>query len=133
MQAKAEQKLRALGVSMLVLFGSAATKAKKREDIDVAVFLTDAMRPKTLSNFAPQSDITEAIADFLGEPYDTLDTVFIGPHTAPLLAFHIARDGKLLFGSEQDFMRFRLRAIKVYQDTGKLREANREHLTNIYA
>lgn len=122
-----------LGISMLVLFGSAATQSKKPEDVDVAVFLTPEAQERASADFGIQSKIIEAVGDFIHVSSDILDTVFIGRHTAPLLAYHIARDGALLFGSERDFMRFRLLAVKRHYDSAKLYDARERYLQQVYA
>lgn len=122
-----------LGISMLVLFGSAATQSKTPEDVDVAVFLTQRAQKQASVDFGPQGEVIEAVADFLRISSDKLDTVFVGRRTAPLLAYHIARDGKLLFGSERDFMRFRLLAVKQHYDTAKAYEARERYLKQAYA
>ena len=118
---------------MLVLFGSAATGVKKPADTDVAVFLSEGAKQQTHVDFDSQFLVQKAIADFLELSSDDVDAVFMGPEIAPLLAFHIARDGKLLFGSEREFMKFRMRAVKLYQDSWKFREANRAYLKKVYA
>lgn len=118
---------------MLVLFGSAATGAKKPEDIDVAVFLADVAREGILASLEKQCEITATAADFLGDPADKLDAVFMHRGIAPLLAYHIARDGKLLFGAEEGFMRFRVRAVKMYYDSEKFFELRRQYLQRVYA
>ena len=130
---EADTNLHRLGVLLLVLFGSSATGVKKPGDIDIAVFLTRAAQAKTFVDFEKQNELTQAVADFLQESSDKLDIVFPGKETAPLLAYHIARDGKLLFGLENDFMRFRMHAVKVYYDNAKFRVAREQYLKQAYA
>ncbi len=132
-KAEPKEKLLKFGVSMAVVFGSTATGVKKPGDVDVAVFLNDEAKKRANTDFSSQFEVTVAIADFIGESVDRVDAVFVGPETTPLLLYHIARDGKLLFGSGQDFMRFRVFAVKVYQDAWKFREATRQYLKKAYA
>lgn len=129
---RAKERLRKLGVSFAVLFGSAATGVKRPEDRDVALFLTAEAKERTRADFDKQFEIIKVLADFMSLSPDDIDAVFMGPETAPLLAYHIARDGKLLLGDERTFMRFRLHAIKVYQDTEKFRAARWHYLKKAY-
>ncbi|MCR4328557.1 MAG: nucleotidyltransferase domain-containing protein [Patescibacteria group bacterium] len=122
-----------LGITMVVLFGSAATGSKKPEDIDLMVFLSDEVREKTLADFGRQNEVAETLADFLGVYSDKLDVLFMSNRISPLLAYHVARDGKLLFGSEKEFMRFQLFAVKIFQDAEKFRTAQENYLQRIYA
>jgi predicted nucleotidyltransferase len=132
-QESREAKLRRFGVRMLVLFGSAATGVRKPEDVDVAVFLTEAAKRRVRASFTSEFAITKAVADFLEQAVDDVDTVFVSPTTSPLLAYHVARDGKLLFGDEKECMRFRLLAVRRYQDAWKFQEATRQYLKAVYA
>ncbi len=118
---------------MLVVFGSAATEAKKPDDIDIAVFLNETSRALAETDYARQHEILLTLGELLKESPDRIDMVLISPKISPLLQYHIARDGELLFGSENDFMRFRLLAIKVYWDTEKFREALWPYLKKAYA
>ncbi len=118
---------------MLVLFGSAATGVKKPHDTDVAVFLSAEAKERTCASFDAQFEIVLHVSYFLNVAPDDIDAVFIGPEISSLFAYHIARDGKLLFGSERDFMKFRIYAVKAYQDAEKFREATRQYLRNVYA
>lgn len=131
-RAELETRLRKLGVSFAVLFGSAATGVKKPADRDVAIFLTAKAKERTRADFNKQFEIIKALADFMSLSPDDIDAVFVGPETAPLLAYHIARDGKLVLGDAREFMRFRLRAVKVYQDTEKFRTARWQYLKRAY-
>lgn len=129
-----EKDLQKLGVSTLVLFGSAATSVKKPDDVDVAVFLNDAALTAAETDYNKEFEIFMAVVEAFGKSSKKeVDLVLMSPKISPLLQYHIARDGKLLFGSERDFMHFRLRAIKVYQDTRKFREALWSYLEKAYA
>lgn len=129
----ARERLRKLGVSIAVLFGSAATEVKKPEDRDVALFLTAEAKERTRADFDRQFEIIKTLADFMSLSPDDIDAVFVGPETAPLLAYHIARDGKLLFGKESEFMRFRLLASRVYYDSEKAFNLLHQYLKLRYA
>lgn len=114
---------RRFNVQMVVLFGSAAKKDKEPEDIDIALFLKDASRKKYENDIDNYTRLWIALAKALNVSADKLDITFVSPKTPPLLQYYIARDGKLLFGHRSDFLRFRLKAFRVFFDTEPFRRA----------
>jgi predicted nucleotidyltransferase len=114
--------------SLIVLFGSqAAGTAGKQSDTDVAV-LADAPL-----SFEERTEIGERVARELHVSEDSLDIVDL--HVAsPLLQYQVAERGKLIDGTRENFVRFRVLAWKRYHDTARLRRARERSLAKkIYA
>ena len=104
-------------IKLIIIFGSQARQtAAKHSDTDIAVL---ADRPLGLED---KIKIGETVAKNLGVSEDTIDVVdlWVAP---PLLQYHVAQEGKLFYGSNFDFTRFRVLAWKRYQDTAKFRRA----------
>ncbi|KKR45050.1 MAG: hypothetical protein UU22_C0044G0007 [Parcubacteria group bacterium GW2011_GWA2_40_8] len=104
-------------IKLIIIFGSQARQtAAKHSDTDIAVL---ADRPLGLED---KIKIGETVAKNLGVSEDTIDVVdlWVAP---PLLQYHVAQEGKLFYGSDFDFTRFRVLAWKRYQDTAKFRRA----------
>lgn len=120
-----EQAVRALGVRLLVLFGSHARgTARPDSDIDVGVLMGGA-----------PPDVTDPRC---GEIIDALnvkgevDLVFLDA-AEPLLLMEVAA-GRLLFEQAPGtFEEFRLRAAKRYYDTAWIREIEADALRRRYA
>ena len=49
----------------------------------------------------------------------------------PLLLYEAASQGRVLYGSEEDFLRFKIKAFARYTETKFLREKRREYLLNL--
>jgi predicted nucleotidyltransferase len=113
-----EEALRALGVTLVVAFGSRARPAARRgSDLDLGVLFAPG---------GPCADPT-AVIDALESPVE-LDVVFLND-ADPLLLMEVARDGRPLFEAVPGtFEEFRLRAIKRYLDTAWIREVEAEAL-----
>lgn len=112
---------------LIILFGSQARKsAGARSDTDVAVL---AERPLSL---AERSRLSESIARRLHVNEDLLDLVDLSS-ASPLLKFQVAREGKLVLGEPYDFIRFKVRAVKEYQDTAKFRRMRERVLAKYHA
>jgi predicted nucleotidyltransferase len=103
------------GLQLLVLFGSAVTgRARSRSDVDLGVQCDG---PADLD--ALYLDIAPRLRT------DRLDLIDIR-RAGPLLAFEIARTGRLLFERDPGaFRRFQSLASRRYCDTEKLRRAGR--------
>jgi len=114
---KLKAAMKRMGVSCLVLYGSTARGENEgAEDVDVDLGV--------LFKKPPTPSDEQKILDVLTElfPEDILDIAVLN-HTSPLLNFHIARDGKALFEDKKgDFMRFRIKALRQYWDTGRFRK-----------
>jgi predicted nucleotidyltransferase len=109
-------------LALVIRFGSTATgRARSDSDVDLAV-----LAERELS-LADQERVVIALARRHGIPEDRIDLIDL--HAAPpLLAHEIAEQGELLEGEPEEFLRFRLSAWKVYQDTAKLRRARERNL-----
>jgi len=109
-------------IELVVRFGSAAAgRARPDSDVDVAV-----LAERELS-LADQERVVVDLARRHGMPEDRIDLVDL--RTAPPLLLHeIAERGELLEGTPEDFLRFRVTAWKIYQDTARLRRARQENL-----
>jgi len=95
---------------LVLLFGSRATgKMHKESDFDVA-YLSE----KNLS-FDDEVDINFQFTLIFPQKKCKVDTVDIR-HGNPLLLFRISKESILLYGSREDFMKFKLRAFKMYND-----------------
>lgn len=111
-------------VQLAVLFGSQAKgKATARSDWDIAV-LAKPGAYEGIQQFILQRDI----ASTLSLPFDNVDLVDLR-RCSSLLAFVIAREGKLLYeATPAAFHLFQVRASKIYADTAKLRKLQRIYI-----
>ncbi|MEK7138382.1 MAG: nucleotidyltransferase domain-containing protein [Patescibacteria group bacterium] len=116
-----------IDIKLMVLFGSKATNSSGRNsDTDIAVL---ANHPLSLQD---KIDLAETISKEFKVAEGKIDLIDLW-QAPPLLQFEIAKNGKLLEGSEFDFLRFKVLAWKRYQDTKKLRQAREESLkTRVY-
>jgi len=109
------------GVELLVLFGSSSRGEKRPgSDVDLAVKMK---KDRAVSKL----DLLYR----LGEIYKDreVDLVVLSVDTDPVLLFEIFTKGSLLYEAEPDlFENERLRALKLYYDTEKLRRFNDEYL-----
>lgn len=110
-------------LSFVVLFGSQATgRIHKKSDIDIAVIRKQPIsfdeRLKIIGDF---SDIFER---------EDVEVVDLAP-ASPTLMYAVVRDGKLLYEkNENDFLNWKLYAIKIWMETAWLRELSRKSLLN---
>ena len=101
--------------TLLILFGSRATgHARANSDWDVAV-----VNDHSLS-LHERNVYGEEAARLLGANEDRIDLVDMWG-ASPLLQQFIAKEGKLLWGDQFLFTRFKVLAWKRYHDTAKLR------------
>lgn len=100
---------------LVIAFGSQVTgKSKDSSDFDFGVFSD---KPLSLDE---RTNISGALAAELKINEDKIDLVDL--HLAsPILKFQAAKVGKLVWGEEFDFIRFKVRAFKEYNDTAKFR------------
>lgn len=117
--------LRALGVKLLVLFGSRArATARPSSDVDLGVVLDE---PHTRSDALAGKILDAVRAD--GEP----DLVFLN-EAEPLLLHEVAVSGKALYERSPGAMEeFRVRAVMRYYDTAWIRRIEAEALRRRYA
>lgn len=101
--------------TLIIAFGSQVSgRAKFSSDFDFAVF-----RGTHLS-LSERTDISEFISKKLHINEDKIDLVDLYS-ASPILKFEVAKNGKLIEGNDFDFIRFKVRAFKEYQDTAKFR------------
>ncbi len=89
-------------------------KHGKESDVDVAFLAERAL------SLEEKVQIGEEIANRLGVSADLIDLVDLRV-APPLLQHEVATKGKLLFGSNDDFLRFKVLAWKRYLNTAKFR------------
>lgn len=111
-------------LKLIILFGSQATgTAGKTSDTDIAV-LGD--RPLTLDE---RSELEEKYANRFSISEEMIDLVDLAI-APPILRYQVAQSGKLLYGSEDDFTRFKVLAWKQYLNTEKFRRYRQQSLEN---
>ncbi len=106
-------------ISMLILFGSAAVpdSGKKPGDFDIALFAPVKKIKKYEEDMNVYTELMNDLAAVLNISADKLDIVFVSSKTPPLLLYHIAKDGKMIYGNNIDFSLFRIKAVKIFFDT----------------
>ena len=103
---------------LIIIFGSAVRdRSTARSDVDVAVLADDAADLDAMYlTLAPRLQTSR------------LDLVDLR-HASPLLAFEVARSGRLLFERSAGlFRQFQSLAFRRYADTKKLRDAQRRSI-----
>ena len=94
-------------VKLVILFGSFASgKNKADSDLDIAV-----LGLNTIS-FSEQVKLANEFAQIFQKDVDL--TAINGAN--PLLSFQISKNAVLLFGSQREFMKFKLYAFHVFND-----------------
>jgi predicted nucleotidyltransferase len=108
-------------IDLLVLFGSEATKATHAgSDMDLAVLLKRGSRTSKLKLIGELDDC------FGGKK---IDLVILTTETDPLLLHEIFSHGRTLYERRKGiFINQKLRAWKLYIDTGKIRRMNEKYL-----
>ena len=107
---------------LIIAFGSQVSGQTRTEsDFDVAVL---SEKPLTL---AQRSRLSLMLSKKLKINEDKIDLVDLKA-ASPILQYEISRKGKLILGSEFDFIRFKVRAWKMYQDTEKFRRLREQML-----
>ncbi len=109
-------------LELVIRFGSTA-RGRQRADSDVDI----AVRSDRTLTLAEQSEVGAYLAARYAVPEDRIDLVDLRA-ASPLLSHEIAENGELLEGHPDAFVRFRVEAWKVYQDTARLRRARERHL-----
>jgi len=100
---------------IIIAFGSQISgRATLSSDFDFGVF---SYNPLTL---ASRTDIAHSLSNRLNINEDKIDLVDLSS-ASPILKFEVAKKGKLIEGDIYDFIRFKVRAFKEYQDTAKFR------------
>jgi len=117
-------------LKMLVLFGSRARgDTHVKSDWDFAALYDEEMRKKCVgdSGFGWWE-----VPDKLGKIFlinsDNIDVAELNK-CSPLLGFQVARDGQLLYEQNSgDFIKFQMKAWKIYADTAKFRKTQRQSI-----
>jgi predicted nucleotidyltransferase len=104
-----------MSIKLLIAFGSRVTgRATSSSDFDFGVLADGAL------SLADRTDISGRLAKKFSVNEDKIDLVDL--YTAnPMIKFEVARNGKLVEGATFDFIRFKVRAMKEFQDTAKFR------------
>ncbi|SRR3989338_1223709 len=111
---------------LIIAFGSQVkNRVTEMSDFDFGVL---AKKPLSLSL---RTDLSGYISTKLRINEDKIDLIDL--YTAsPMLKFEVARTGKLIEGDTFDFIRFKVRAMKEYQDTAKFRRIRRSVMMHTY-
>jgi predicted nucleotidyltransferase len=108
---------------LLIVFGSYGTKRyTKDSDIDLGYLSEAPLQPEEEINL-----LRDLIFCF---KKDRIDLVNLDKAN-PLLLYEAASQGRVLYGSEEDFLRFKIKAFARYTETKFLREKRREYLLNL--
>lgn len=108
--------------TLIIAFGSQISgKTREGSDFDFAVL---ARKPLTLTG---QVKLSAELSKRFRINEDKIDLVDL--HKAsPLLLHEVATKGRLIEGTNFDFIRFKVRAWKIYQDTAKFRRMGEKML-----
>lgn len=117
-------------LKMLVLFGSRArgdTHAKS--DWDFAALYDEEMRKACVGyNGFGWWEVPDKLGKIFLINSDNIDVAELNK-CSPLLGFQVARDGQLLYEQNSgDFIKFQMKAWKIYADTAKFRKTQRESI-----
>ena len=114
-------------LKMLILFGSRATGHVHTEsDWDFAAFYDEESRQAHMKNALSWFEVPTILSHLFEIPVQKIDVAELNCCT-PLLGYNVARDGKLLYENQpHEFINFQCKAWKVYADTAKFRQAQRE-------
>jgi predicted nucleotidyltransferase len=100
---------------LIISFGSQVSgRANALSDFDFAV-----LEEKPLS-LSKMTQISHYLAKKLKINEEKMDLVDLST-ASPLLLYEVAQKGKLVEGNDFDFIRFKVRAWKIYLDTAKFR------------
>ncbi len=115
-------------LKMLVLFGSRA-RGNFHADSDwdfAALYDQDIEKGQVQPNLDNYLELFSLIRQELGIPDNKIDIIELSPGCSPLLAYQIARDGKLIYEKKAgEWTNFKIRAWKVSADTEKFRKSAR--------
>lgn len=111
---------------LIIAFGSQISgRTTPASDFDFAVYSGEVL------SLADRTNVSEYISKKLNINEDKIDLVDISS-ISPILKFEIAKKGKLIEGSQFDFIRFKVRAFKEYQDTAKFRRLREKIIMKNY-
>jgi len=107
---KIEELAKKYSLKLILLFGSQATgKINKESDYDIAYL------PAKNLGYDDEVDINSQFISIFPHKQGRIDTVDIR-HANPLLIFQISKKNILLSGNREEFIKFKLRAFKKYND-----------------
>lgn len=107
-------------IRFIVLFGSRTDDtAKDASDFDVAVYLDKNRR--LFSNSKLYSDLLDYISQTFDFHRDKIDLTDLNQADI-LLRYEITSKGKLLYGDEEQYLEYKLFALKDYLDSQSLRD-----------
>ncbi|MCX6738772.1 MAG: nucleotidyltransferase domain-containing protein [Candidatus Parcubacteria bacterium] len=111
----------------IILFGSRAREESRDDsDTDIGVFSEQDLTS------SEKMTIYEKVSHELNISEDKIDLVELR-HASPLLQYRVAREGRLLFGNHEKFIRFQVLAWKRYLSTAKFRRMREQSLLKKYA
>lgn len=113
-------------LKMLVLFGSRARgDDHTKSDWDFAILYDD---DQNLEQGYSQLKIYTTLANIFQISSEKIDVVNL-KNCSPLIAFHIAKDGKAIYEQTAgEFIKFQMKAWKIYADTQKFRNLQEENI-----
>lgn len=114
-----ERLMRLIGADIIFLFGSVLTDNFRRDsDIDIGIYFPNRCYDK--------NKVYDAVIDFFRT--EKADVAFLN-ESSPLLLFQVAKKGKpMAYKSYRVLVEFRLRCLKQYWDTKKLRNLKEQVL-----
>ena len=111
---------------LIIAFGSqVSNRATEMSDFDFGILKE---KPFSLSE---RTDLAYHISKKQNINEDKVDLVDLST-ASPILKFEVAQTGKLIEGETFDFIRFKVRAMKEYQDTAKFRRIREQVMNNNY-
>jgi predicted nucleotidyltransferase len=112
---------------LIIAFGSQVTeKSTSQSDFDFAVLADKSLTLSERTNYIEHISKANKINE------DKIDLIDL-TSALPILKFEIAQNGKLIEGSYEDFIRFKVRAFKEYVDTAKFRRLREQMMIKNYA
>jgi len=111
---------RRYGLRLIVLFGSQVSgRLHPESDVDVAVWADGSLK------FAQRLEMWRELSEAYGAEVD----LAVLDHAEPLLLYHVARNGRLLFENERGLWNeFKGYAYRYYWDTQKFRDALAQYI-----
>lgn len=127
---QAERELAALGVRLVVLYGSRVNgTARDDSDYDVAVLFGTDSHDSYIERY---SKTLEVVARLAGASEDEIDLTELR-RANPLLLKQVTDNGRVLYGSEKDFLALKLKAFHKYIDYAPYFRLEREVNRTAYA
>ncbi|MGD1003436.1 MAG: nucleotidyltransferase domain-containing protein [Minisyncoccia bacterium] len=112
---------------LIIAFGSQVKgRATPASDFDFGVL------KETSFSLSEHADLSFHISKKMNINEDKIDLIDLSI-ASPILKLEVARTGKLIEGSTFDFIRFKVRAMKEYQDTAKFRRIRRSAIMQSHA